>query len=64
VHYIPLDLDKEPPEFVQQLDYLKSPFTFKRHQLPLFMTQIYHKMQIICDGASDGEEAESMEEEG
>jgi hypothetical protein len=53
VHYIPLDLDKETPDFVKQLDFLSSPFTFKRHQLPLFLTQIYTKMEAICGDAEE-----------
>jgi hypothetical protein len=53
IHYIPLDLDKEALEFVKQLDFLSSPFTFKRHQLPLFLTQIYNKMEAICGDAEE-----------
>jgi hypothetical protein len=45
VHYIPLALDKESPQFVEQLEFLNEPFTFPRHQMPLFMTQLYDKMQ-------------------
>jgi hypothetical protein len=58
VHYIPLELDKETPEFVKQLDYLNVPFTFKRYQLPLFMTQLYDKME-----GDSGIKDESVEED-
>jgi hypothetical protein len=44
VEYIPLQLDKESPDFVQQLYELASPFNFKRSQLPLFLNNIYTNM--------------------
>ena len=64
VHYIPLNLDKESPDFVQQLSYLNVPFTFKRKQLPLFMTQIYDKFQGDHEDISDTSDGSSEEEEG
>lgn len=62
VHYIPLDLDKESPDFVKQLEYLNVPFTFQRPQLPLFITQMYAKMQGNDENASE-EVDRSMEED-
>ncbi|KAK0451114.1 hypothetical protein EV421DRAFT_1899338 [Armillaria borealis] len=38
--YSPLELDKEPEEFVNQLDFLSGPFTFPRRQLPVFIRTI------------------------
>lgn len=44
VHYIPLDLDKEAPDYVEKLGFLGGPFTFSRDQLPLFLRTVYTNM--------------------
>ncbi|KAF9469281.1 hypothetical protein BDZ94DRAFT_1151884, partial [Collybia nuda] len=44
IHYVPLELDKEPEEYVTDLGFLGLPFTFPRDQLPLFLRTIYNNM--------------------
>lgn len=44
VHYLPQDLDKESPEFVEALDFLNESFTFERSQLSLFIRTLHEHM--------------------
>ncbi|KAG6889815.1 hypothetical protein C0995_014292 [Termitomyces sp. Mi166 len=44
VHFMPQNLDREPEEFVDKLDFLKEPFSFGRQQLPLFLRTLYQRM--------------------
>ncbi|KAK0463889.1 uncharacterized protein EV420DRAFT_1638813 [Desarmillaria tabescens] len=53
--YSPLELDKEPEDFVKQLDFLAGPFTFPRRQLPVFIRTINN---TIGKTAQEGEEEE------
>ncbi|KAG5654124.1 hypothetical protein H0H81_007176 [Sphagnurus paluster] len=58
-YYVPLGLENEPAEFVEQLDFLKAPFSFGRDQLPLFLRTMYGKMNECKEegsGEEDGEE--------
>lgn len=58
--YVPLELDKEPPDFVERLDYLSTPFTFERGQLMLFLKSIHDKMAEAMGGSQDEEEDDSI----
>ncbi|KAG7448039.1 uncharacterized protein BT62DRAFT_1003814 [Guyanagaster necrorhizus] len=62
VLYSPLELDKEPEDFVQQLDFLSGPFTFPRRQLPVFIRTINNTigktMQEEGEEEGEGEAAE------
>ncbi|KAG5645055.1 hypothetical protein DXG03_007145 [Asterophora parasitica] len=58
VHFTPLELDKEPPDFVEKLDFLKTPFSFGRDQLPLFLRTAYQRMNEALTGDDDEEEDE------
>jgi hypothetical protein len=53
VHYIPLELDKEPMDYVENLSFLGSPFTFPRDQLPLFLRTVYTNMGDATKGKVD-----------
>jgi len=44
VNYIPHDLEKEPPDFVEKLEFLGAPFTFGRDQLSLFLKTMHTNM--------------------
>jgi hypothetical protein len=57
VHYDPLELNKESPEFVHGLGFLNKPFSFQRPQLPLFLSQIYQKL-----GGATAEEEEDEDQ--
>ncbi|GLB34739.1 putative chromosome segregation protein [Lyophyllum shimeji] len=61
VHFTPLELDKEPPEFVEKLDFLSAPFSFGRNQLPLFLRTIYGRMKEAVLDEADGEDGDSVE---
>ncbi|KAF8912052.1 hypothetical protein CPB84DRAFT_1841757 [Gymnopilus junonius] len=58
VHYIPLDLDKESPEFRKSLGFLGDNFTFERDQLSLFVRTLYDYMS-----GEDEENAERTDDE-
>lgn len=54
VHYLPLQLDKESPEFVQKLGFLNAAFTFERDQLSLFLRTLYDTMGDTFKNGSEG----------
>ncbi|KAK0210995.1 hypothetical protein DFS33DRAFT_344094 [Desarmillaria ectypa] len=60
--YSPLELDKEPEDFVEQLDFLSGPFTFPRRQLPVFIRTINNTIGKTVQGdeeeKGEGEAAE------
>ncbi|CAK5277341.1 unnamed protein product, partial [Mycena citricolor] len=60
VDYVPVDLDKEPIEFVDALDFLNSPFTFPRRQLPVFYTRLSQAMKTACE-ENDEEDDDEMD---
>ncbi|KAK0239893.1 hypothetical protein EDD85DRAFT_823717 [Armillaria nabsnona] len=55
VLYSPLELDKEPEEFVNQLDFLSGPFTFPRRQLPVFIRTINTTIEKTTQEEEGGE---------
>ncbi|KAF9014044.1 hypothetical protein BDQ17DRAFT_1270187 [Cyathus striatus] len=52
VQYIPLSLEREPPEFVKSLTFLASPFTFQQEQLSIFLKTLKDN---ICGPEADGD---------
>jgi len=38
--YTPLDLDKEPAQFIEKLGFMGSAFAFERHQIQVFFEQL------------------------
>ena len=44
VNYVPHGLEKEPPDFVEKLEFLGAPFTFARDQLSLFLKTMHTNM--------------------
>lgn len=54
VAYTPHDLDKEPPEFVETLEFLADLFTFRRTQLDAFLGKL--KATLGSSGGDDEEE--------
>ncbi|PCH37755.1 hypothetical protein WOLCODRAFT_114105 [Wolfiporia cocos MD-104 SS10] len=58
VQYNPRDLQNEPPEFVEALDFFREPFVFSRDQLPVFLKTLTEKL----NGIADNEEDEQKEE--
>jgi hypothetical protein len=61
VHYDPLELSKESPEFVEGLAFLNKPFSFQRPQLPLFLSQIYQKLGGATTEDDDDDEDDQMD---
>ncbi|KAJ7343270.1 hypothetical protein DFH08DRAFT_962397 [Mycena albidolilacea] len=61
--YTPLNLDKEPPPFIDALQFLNTGFTFPRKQLPLFYNSLVTNMKAACEPESDQSEAESDPEQ-
>ncbi|KAL0946748.1 hypothetical protein HGRIS_012926 [Hohenbuehelia grisea] len=63
IHYIPLNLKAEKPEFVQQLEFLGNTFVFERAQLALFLRTLRDNM-VTATGAEDGagEDADAEDE--
>ena len=57
INYIPLELNKEPLDFVEKLGFLGAPFTFGRDQLPLFLRTLHTNMGDATKG--DGEDEDS-----
>lgn len=58
VHYTPLELHKEPEEFVQSLGFLGDNFTFERDQLALFSRTLHDYVSGEGDDSkSDGNAA-------
>lgn len=55
VNYIPLELDKEPPDYVEKLGFLGTPFTFGREQLPLFLRTLYTSIRDATREDGDGD---------
>jgi len=55
VNYIPLELDKEPPDYVEKLGFLGAPFTFGRDQLPLFLRTMYANIGDAARDDGDGD---------
>ncbi|KAF8965292.1 hypothetical protein BDZ97DRAFT_1918430 [Flammula alnicola] len=55
VHYIPKELDKESPEFVESLGFLSDTFTFERDQLSLFLRTLHDN--ISGEGNDDNSRA-------
>lgn len=55
VYFTPQNLDMEPMEYVEKLDFLKEPFSFGRHQLPLFLRTLYQRMSDALK-QSDGDD--------
>ncbi|KAF4614436.1 hypothetical protein D9613_002646 [Agrocybe pediades] len=56
VHYIPLNLQNESPEFVRSLGFLSDTFTFERDQLSLFLRTLHDYIsgeKSEEDGGSD-----------
>ncbi|ESK88053.1 hypothetical protein Moror_10794 [Moniliophthora roreri MCA 2997] len=56
MYYVPLDLDKEAPDFVERLKFLGSPFSFPRTQLPLFLRTIYNTIEEALSNDKEGDD--------
>lgn len=60
IHFKPLELEKESPEFVEKLGFLQNPFSFDRKQLALLVKTLNEAMNETED---EGEEDEEEDEE-
>ena len=58
VHYVPLNLEKESPEFRESLEFLNTTFTFERSQLSLFIRTLHERMS----GESDSDDNRSEDD--
>ncbi|KIM48770.1 hypothetical protein M413DRAFT_85733 [Hebeloma cylindrosporum] len=58
VHYMPLNLENESEEFIESLGFLKTAFTFERHQLSLFARTL-HDFMSGEGGDTQAEKSES-----
>ncbi|KAJ7632827.1 hypothetical protein FB45DRAFT_1057849 [Roridomyces roridus] len=59
--YTPLNLDKESPHFIDELDFLNTGFAFPRRQLPIFFASLVKLMKAACLGVVEDSEAGSMD---
>lgn len=57
INYIPLELNKEPIDYVEKLGFLGTPFTFGRDQLPLFLRTLYTNVGNAAKGDADDEDS-------
>lgn len=57
IHYAPMELDKESPDFVNGLNFLNTAFTFERNQLSLFLRTVYEKLAELMDSESDKDDS-------
>lgn len=57
VNYIPLELNKESPDYVEKLGFLGAPFTFGRDQLPLFLRTLYTNIGDATRDDGDDEDS-------
>ncbi|TFK30103.1 hypothetical protein FA15DRAFT_609201 [Coprinopsis marcescibilis] len=57
IHFQPLELDKESPEFIEKLGFLKNPFSFDRRQLSLLVKTLSETMSE-SDENNDSDEME------
>ncbi|KAI0078201.1 hypothetical protein K474DRAFT_1771278 [Panus rudis PR-1116 ss-1] len=63
VEYQPLDLEKERPENVEQLDFLQESFIFAYDQLWVFWKTLSGKLLYNTEDSQDQEDAEMVEQE-
>ncbi|KAI0797568.1 hypothetical protein C8Q75DRAFT_728846 [Abortiporus biennis] len=64
IQYQPLDLDKVPPEYTEQLDFFKEPFVFAYDQLFIFWKTLMTKFGVSDDDDEDDDEEEEDREGG
>lgn len=53
VRYTPLDLDKEPAQFREKLEFLGSSFAFERHQIQVFFEQLKEHVGNAVEAEAD-----------
>lgn len=53
VHYYPMNLDREKPEFVDNLGFLNKPFSFPKTQLSLFVRTLYDNLNNATEEDDD-----------
>jgi len=58
VKYMPRNLENEPEEFVQNLDFFKDAFIFSRDQLPVFLSTLTQRLAGTETDAEDENENE------
>ncbi|KAF5373733.1 hypothetical protein D9758_000756 [Tetrapyrgos nigripes] len=61
IYYVPLDMEKESPDYVERLGFLGAPFSFNRDQLALFVRTMHDHFGKAL-GAESGDV--SMESNG
>lgn len=53
VHYLPLNLEMEKVEFVDNLGFLNKPFSFPKTQLSLFVRTLYDNLNNASEDEDD-----------
>ncbi|EAU88775.2 hypothetical protein CC1G_01148 [Coprinopsis cinerea okayama7 len=56
IHFQPLELDKETPEFIEKLGFLKNPFSFNKGQLALLVKTLSEALGDSDDGDDDDDD--------
>lgn len=51
--YTPLELDREPGDFVRRLEYMADSFTFPSVQQALFLNSLREKLRDATESGSD-----------
>ncbi|KAJ3736045.1 hypothetical protein DFJ43DRAFT_1221245 [Lentinula guzmanii] len=60
MYYEPVELDREPEEFIERLQHMGTAFSFTRDQLALFLRTLYNTL----DDALHVEDGEAVDEDG
>ncbi|KAJ3744935.1 hypothetical protein DFH05DRAFT_1459861 [Lentinula detonsa] len=60
MYYEPVELDREPEEFIQRLQHMGTAFSFTRDQLALFLRTLYNTL----DEALHVEDGEAVDDDG
>ena len=57
MEFTPVDLDKEPPEFVTGLDFFGTPFMFDRNQMHVFLKTMSDRLSV-ASGRADADDSQ------
>jgi hypothetical protein len=63
IQYLPTSLDKEPEEFVRELEFLNAAFQFERNQLALFLRTLYTTIERIVKAYEESDDGETRVED-
>lgn len=62
VEYNPINLENEAEEFKQKLDFFRSPFTFERSQMHVFLKTLMERLAEINESGSGSGEDDQIDD--